>query len=70
MESLEYYKEQFGDNLNTELMYYRTYLMQTDYVALKIAEANYLGIAVEEKYMTILQERQKARDRINEIEAQ
>lgn len=73
MESLEFYKEMFGDTVDTELTYYKTYLIQTDYVVAKIAEANYLGVEVgsEDKvrYDEILQQRALARVKINELES-
>ena len=39
----EWYLERHGDTADTRITYYRTYLMQTDYVAAKIAECAYLG---------------------------
>lgn len=73
VESLEFYKEMFGDTVDTELTYYKTYLIQTDYVVAKIAEANYLGVEVgsEDKvrYDEILQQRALARVKINELES-
>ena len=40
------------------------YLLETDYTAIKIAE----GVATKEDYADILQQRQAARNRINEID--
>lgn len=73
MESLEFYKEMFGDTIDTELTYYKTYLIQTDYVVAKIAEANYLGIEIvsedKTRYEEVLQQRALARVKINELES-
>lgn len=44
---------------------YRTFLKQTDYIAVKIAEAQYLGITLDTDYSEILAYRQAARDAIN-----
>lgn len=68
MESLDFYKQEFGDTPDTELMYYMTYLIQTDYVAAKVAECLYLGTQVESKYTDVLQQRQAARDRIDVLQ--
>lgn len=51
----------------TELRELHSYLDQTDYVACKIAEANYFGKPIEEKYIQILQKRDEVRRRINEL---
>lgn len=53
-----------------ELDYYHTFLVQSDYVANKIAEAAYLGETVDEDYTNVLQARKFARKRINEIEVE
>lgn len=47
--------------------WYRTFLIQSDYVALKIAEAVYTGEPVDD-YAEVLQARAEARQMINEIE--
>lgn len=54
----------------TELRELHSYLDQTDYVACKIAEANYLEEPVEEKYIDILQKRKEVRNRINILESE
>jgi hypothetical protein len=46
---------------------YRTFLIQTDYIPAKIAEAQYLRIKLDEDYTAILAYRQMARDAINGI---
>lgn len=68
MPPLEWYLERHGDTVDTRVTYYRTYLMQTDYVAAKIAECAYLGRPVEEKYNAILQKREEARQAINRLQ--
>ena len=42
----------------------KQFLNDTDYVVIKIAE----GVATKEEYAEVLQDRQKARDRIRECE--
>ncbi|MFR1435846.1 MAG: hypothetical protein ACLSS9_11580 [Acutalibacteraceae bacterium] len=68
MPPIERYIEDLGDCTNTRITYYRTYLMQTDYVAAKIAECAYLGQPVEEKYRSILTKREEARHMLNTLE--
>lgn len=70
MPPLERYLEDFGDSKNTRMTYYRTFLMQTDYVANKIAESLYLGTPVEEKYRAVLEQRAQARAEIEKLEAE
>lgn len=38
MKPLEYYKEMFGDTLDTEMTFYQTFLIQTDHIPNKIIE--------------------------------
>ncbi len=66
--SLEEYRQDYGDTPETEALYYRTYLTHTDYVAAKLAEAVYMGGAVDKDYTEVLQKREYARQRINELE--
>lgn len=66
--TLEEYRQDYGDTPDVELLYYRTYLIQTDYVAAKLAEAVYTGEAVDRDYSEVLQKRDYARQRINELE--
>lgn len=68
MPPLEHYLRDFGDTLNTRMTYYRTYLIQTDYVAAKLAEATYLGQPMDEKYQAVLEQRAEARRKIEELE--
>ena len=56
-----------------EADWYHTFLIQTDYVANKIAEALYLGEEMGEEsedYTEVLQARKYARKRINELESE
>lgn len=48
-------------------VWYHTFLIQSDYVANKIAEAAYLGEEMEEDYTDVLLARKYARQKINEI---
>lgn len=50
-----------------ELDYWQTLLIQSDYVANKVAEAAYLGETVDEDYTEALKARKYARKRINEL---
>lgn len=70
MPPLERYIEDFGDTPDTRMTYYRTFLMQTDYVAAKLAEATYLGTPVDEKYRAVLEQRAQARAEIEKLEAE
>ncbi|MCH3971625.1 MAG: hypothetical protein LKE53_02450 [Oscillospiraceae bacterium] len=64
---LEIYQQMFGTGKETELAYYRTYLLQTDYVAAKMAEAAYTGTKLTEDYSEILAKRVKCRQKIDEL---
>ena len=50
-----------------EADWYQTFLIQSDYVANKIAEAMYLGETLDEDYTEVLQARKYARAMINTI---
>lgn len=50
-----------------ELDYYKTFLIQTDHIPAKIAEATYLGEETED-YTEILQARKYCRRKINELQ--
>ena len=70
METLDQVKEMFGDTIETEIDYYKTFLKQSDYVVAKMLEAYIHGTTIEElehKYSDLLIMRQQARDRINEL---
>ena len=70
METLDQVKEMFGDTIETEIDYYKTFLKQSDYVVAKMLEAYIHGATIEEleyKYNDLLIMRQQARDRINEL---
>ena len=49
---------------DTEIMSLKQFLLQSDYVVIKIAE----GEATKEEYADILAQRKSARNRINELE--
>ena len=68
MLSLEGYKEMFGDNQDTELEFYRTFLIQTDHIPNKIIEAQILGKSADD-YTEVLNLRKIARLKINELTA-
>lgn len=53
-----------------EVDWYHTFLIQSDYVANKIAESIYLGEELEEDYAEIVYARKECRAKINELEAQ
>lgn len=70
METLDQVKEMFGDTIETEIDYYKTFLKQSDYVVAKMLEAYIHGATIKEleyKYNDLLIMRQQARDRINEL---
>ena len=70
MNTLAEYKTDFGDSTEVEIFYYHTFLIQSDYISNKIADAAALQEPFKPEYLEILQLRQEARDRINELEAQ
>ena len=70
METLEQVKEMFGNSIETEIEYYKTFLKQSDYIIAKMLESYIHGATIEElecKYNDLLIMRQQARDRINEL---
>lgn len=69
MRSLKEYKERHGDNIDTEMTFYQTFLIQTDHIPNKIVEAQVLGIEIDD-YTEILHLRQHARDEINRLRAE
>ena len=68
MVSLDEYKEMFGNTLDTEITFYQTFLIQTDYIPNKIVEAQILGEEVDD-YTEILNYRKLARQEINRLQA-
>lgn len=73
METLDEVKEMFGDTVETEINYYKTFLTQSDYVVIKIVEYFINGKTIEElrnKYSDLINIRQKCRDKINELQTQ
>lgn len=67
MTTLDKYKEMFGDTIETEKTFHQTFLIQTDHIPNKIIEAQILGKEIDD-YTEILNLRQLARERINELE--
>lgn len=67
MAPLQTYLNDFGDTDETRLIYYKTFLSQTDYIASKIAEYSYLNKPIEEKYLEILNQREEARENIRQL---
>lgn len=70
METLEQVKEMFGNSIETEIEYYKTFLKQSDYIIAKMLESYIHGATIEElecKYNDLLIMRQQSRDRINEL---
>lgn len=53
-----------------EIDWYTTFLIQSDYIANKIAEANYLNEELDENYTDVLQARKFARQKVNELRGQ
>lgn len=64
------YKERFGDNIDTEIGFYQTFLIQTDYIPLKMMEAQLTGEMLTEDYSAVLQYRKLARGEINRLQAE
>jgi len=50
-----------------KIAYYEEYLQQTDYVAAKIAESLYSGVALTEDYTDILAKRTEARETLDTL---
>ncbi len=62
-----FYLPRVEDYNHSEMDYYQTFLIQSDYVANKIAEALYLGEELDEDYTDVINARKYARRRINEL---
>ena len=67
MQTLDWYKEQHGDTLDTEVTFYKTFLVVTDYIPSKTMEAQLAGETVNEDYSAVLQYRKEVRERINAL---
>lgn len=52
-----------------EIDWYKTFLIQTDHIAYKIAESAYLNEETDKDYTPILEARKYCRQKINELEA-
>lgn len=59
MKSLEDYKSDFSDSENMELMFYQTFLAQTDYLILKLFEGSLSSadVAEELKYREVARQK-------------
>ena len=66
MKPLIKYENDFGKSKDTEITFYRTFLIQTDHIPNKIIEAQILGETVED-YTEILNARKFAREQINKL---
>lgn len=69
MPPLKEYIQIFGDNDNTRETYYRTYLIQTDYIPLKLAENPNARTELEKEYESELAQRETYREEIRKIRA-
>lgn len=67
MQTLDWYKEQNGDTLDTEVTFYKTFLIVTDYIPSKMMEAQLAGEMLTEDYSAVLQYRKAAREEINRL---
>ena len=67
MAPLEQYQQDFSST-NSEEMWLKTFLIQTDYQIVKASEQLILGNPVSEDTKQLIAARQEARARINELE--
>lgn len=67
MKTLDWYKKQHGDTLDTEVTFYKTFLIVTDYIPSKMMEAQLAGETLDKDYTSILQYRKEARERISAL---
>ena len=65
MGNIEDYEALAGSKEKGKYDFYRTYLIQTDYVPNKIIEAQAMGEQVDQDYTEILQARAYAREQIS-----
>ena len=70
MQTLDWYKEQHGDTLDTEVTFYKTFLIVTDYIPSKMMEAQLAGEMLTEDYSAVLQYRKEAREEINRLKVE
>lgn len=64
--NIERYKEEYGDNYLQYIA--RQYLIDTDYIANKIIEYQFLKKELDKDYTEILEQREEARNIIRELE--
>ena len=67
MQTLDWYKEQHGNTLDTEVTFYKTFLIVTDYIPSKMMEAQLAGEMLTEDYSAVLQYRKAAIEEINRL---
>lgn len=65
--NVERYKEEYGDNYLQYIA--RQYLIDTDYIANKIIEYQFLKKELDKDYTEILQQREEARNIIRNFES-
>ena len=61
----------FGNFTSTKIYAYKQFLLETDYIIIKMYEAQIEGediAPIKEKYKEILMQREEARKKINELE--
>ena len=65
-ETIEMAKEFFGDTTDTEITFYETFLKQTDYLAMKLAE----GLITRDDKKAEFDARDFARQEINRLQSE
>lgn len=73
MKTLGEYKADWGDSVETEISFYKTFLEKTDYVSSKCIEEYIQGKSktqIVEKYGDLLDAREFARNKIRELEGE
>lgn len=68
MAPLAQYLDDFGHSADTEISWYCTFLLQSDYIIHKITEAQLLGHDYDPEDLAVLELRGQARRRINELQ--
>ena len=67
MQTLEEYKLIFGDTVDTEITFYKTFLIQTDYIPNKLIESQIMMVNCDD-YSKELKARQFCREQINNLQ--
>ena len=69
MNTLEQFQKDFGQSIHTEIGYYETFLIRTDYIVTRAAEASLLNEPNDiENYAEVMAARKTSRNRINELQ--